>query len=91
MAPRRALQCARLYEHDSCNGCDGFRLDLKSGDRVRNLGPLDNVVSSLIVREGCYLISHYERDFTGFRVNFTKSQDRLGDVSWECLQNFGKI
>ncbi|XP_021960069.1 mucin-2 isoform X1 [Folsomia candida] len=73
------LQCARLYEHERCNGCDGYRLDLKSGDKVRNFGHLDNRMSSIVVRPGCYVISYYDANYQGYRVNFTNSINLFGD------------
>jgi hypothetical protein len=77
----RDLQCARLYEYERCNGCTGFRLDLKDGDKVKTFGHLDNRMSSLAIRPGCNLITYYKPNYEGWRYNFTRSVNLLGEVN----------
>jgi hypothetical protein len=76
------VQCARLYEHEGCNGCDGFRLDMKNGDKVKSFGILDNLMTSIAIRPGCQLTTFTKEHFQGFRYNFTSSIDLFGDVSY---------
>lgn len=36
-APKRDLQCAKLYQHQKCSSCSGFRLEVNPMDQVANL------------------------------------------------------
>ncbi|CAL8137880.1 unnamed protein product [Orchesella dallaii] len=76
-APRTNLQCARLYQHQKCSSCSGFRLEINPMDQVTNLHVLNNQISSLIVREGCALTVWEGANFTGTYQTFSGSIDWL--------------
>lgn len=69
-APRRDLQCARLYQHQKCSSCSGFRLEINPLDQVRDLHILNNQISSMIVKPGCSLQVWEGANYTGISETF---------------------
>jgi len=81
-APSRDLQCARLYQHQKCSSCSGFRLEVNPMDQVPNLHVLNNQISSLVVKPGCSLTVFEGANYTGTHQTFTGVAIDWMDLAW---------
>jgi len=80
-AVKQGLSCARLFQHEKCSFCSGFRLDVNHLDAVTDLQVLNNQISSVLVADRCQLTVWEGRNFTGNYVTISsQGVDLLTEV-----------